>query len=104
MQSPLASIWSNHNYRTAALVTLLATAWLLSGVLLTGHQGDGGEEAGKATRARPEASLLVQARQIGAKSYVTRVLVNGRTEANRSVRLRAELDGGDRPSPGGGRE
>ncbi|MFS1522854.1 efflux RND transporter periplasmic adaptor subunit [Microbulbifer sp. 2304DJ12-6] len=93
MQSPLASIWSNHNYRTAALVTLLAAAWLLSGVLLPGHQGDGGEEAGKATRARPEASPLVQARQIGAQSYVARVLVNGRTEANRSVRLRAELDG-----------
>ncbi|WKD49238.1 efflux RND transporter periplasmic adaptor subunit [Microbulbifer spongiae] len=92
MISSLASIWSNHNHRVAALVTLLAAAWLLSGVLLPDNQGTGGE-AGEATMTRPGASQRVQARQIRARSFITQVLVNGYTEANRSVRLRAELDG-----------
>ncbi|WP_444921024.1 efflux RND transporter periplasmic adaptor subunit [Microbulbifer sp. CnH-101-G] len=90
--SALVSIWSNRNYRIALLVTLLALAWLFSGVLLPEKEGDDvspSEEVGVV----PEMAIRVQAQRIEAQSYATRVLVNGHTEANRSVRLRAELDG-----------
>ncbi|USD22189.1 efflux RND transporter periplasmic adaptor subunit [Microbulbifer variabilis] len=90
--SALVSIWSNRNYRIALLVTLLALAWLFSGVLLPEEDSESANSADKAGVV-PEAAMRVQARRIEAQSYATRVLVNGHTEANRSVRLRAELDG-----------
>ncbi|WP_444908691.1 efflux RND transporter periplasmic adaptor subunit [Microbulbifer sp. TRSA005] len=90
--SALVSIWSNRNYRIALLVTLLALAWLFSGVLLPEEDSESANAAEKAGIV-PEAAMRVQARRIEAQSYATRVLVNGHTEANRSVRLRAELDG-----------
>ncbi|WP_444891347.1 efflux RND transporter periplasmic adaptor subunit [Microbulbifer sp. DLAB2-AA] len=90
--SALVSIWSNRNYRIALLVTLLALAWLFSGVLLPEEDSESANSAEKAGIV-PEAAMRVQARRIEAQSYATRVLVNGHTEANRSVRLRAELDG-----------
>ncbi|WP_444883755.1 efflux RND transporter periplasmic adaptor subunit [Microbulbifer sp. PSTR4-B] len=90
--SALVSIWSNRNYRIALLVTLLALAWLFSGVLLPEEDSESANSAEKAGIV-PEAAVRVQARRIEAQSYATRVLVNGHTEANRSVRLRAELDG-----------
>jgi multidrug efflux system membrane fusion protein len=90
--SALVSIWSNRNYRIALLVTLLALAWLFSGVLLPEEDSESANSAEKAGIV-PEVAMRVQARRIEAQSYATRVLVNGHTEANRSVRLRAELDG-----------
>ncbi|GAA5445640.1 toluene efflux pump periplasmic linker protein TtgD [Microbulbifer sp. NBRC 101763] len=89
--SLLASIWSNRNYRMAMFISLLAFAWLFSGELRSGDPVE--EEEKAAAGIKPEATMRVQAQRIEAQSYATQALVNGHTEANRSVRLRAELDG-----------
>ncbi|MFA0811224.1 efflux RND transporter periplasmic adaptor subunit [Microbulbifer epialgicus] len=89
--SLLTSIWSNRNYRMAMFVALLAIAWLLSGVVGPGDTLDN-EEAVTGV-ANPEPVMRVQAQRVEAQSYATQALINGHTEANRSVRLRAELDG-----------
>ncbi|WP_323846939.1 efflux RND transporter periplasmic adaptor subunit [Microbulbifer magnicolonia] len=88
----LASFWHQRNYRVATVVAVLALLWLLSGLLSSGESQHPGQGAAASTAAHAEA-LRVQARRIEAQPYATRVQVNGRTEANRSVRLRAELDG-----------
>ncbi|AWF79912.1 efflux RND transporter periplasmic adaptor subunit [Microbulbifer sp. A4B17] len=88
----LASIWSRRNYRMAIIVSVIAVLWLLSGQLFSGAEDKQPEpKVGSATK--PESELRIQAQVIESRSYPTQVLVNGRTEANRSVRLRAELDG-----------
>jgi len=84
-----ASIWRQRNYRVAAVVALLSLLWLLSGLFFSTDP----QEREQAAASVPAESLRVQARRIEAQPYATRVLVNGHTEANRSVRLRAELDG-----------
>lgn len=86
-----ASIWRQRNYRVATVVALLALLWLSSGLIASGDPQQ--RQQGPATRTGEPEALLVQARRSEAQPYATRVLVNGRTEANRSVRLRAELDG-----------
>ncbi|HEY8569216.1 efflux RND transporter periplasmic adaptor subunit [Microbulbifer sp.] len=90
----LLSFWRQRNYRIAAGVALVAFVWLLSG-LWSGDAADrGGMPVAESTLARAGAETLsVRARQLEAQPYVTRVVVNSRTEPNRSVKLRAELDG-----------
>ena len=86
------SLWRQRNYRMAIIVALLALAWLLSGSLgKEEHRGDHAADRAKATGS--EEPMLVLARRIQAQPYTTRVMVNGHTEPNRTVRLRAELDG-----------
>ncbi|WP_078085184.1 efflux RND transporter periplasmic adaptor subunit [Microbulbifer mangrovi] len=89
----LVNLWRQRNYRFAAVVAFLAVLWLLSGIVTgTGDSEMVARESGvKNTRAAE--AMRVKARQMQAQPYVTRVVVNSRTEANRSVRLRAELDG-----------
>ncbi|WP_444929648.1 efflux RND transporter periplasmic adaptor subunit [Microbulbifer sp. SSSA002] len=74
----------------AIIVSVSAIFWLLSGQLFSGAQGDQNKST-VASAIEPE--LRIQAQIIKSQPYATQVLVNGRTEANRSVRLRAELDG-----------
>ncbi|WP_237055409.1 efflux RND transporter periplasmic adaptor subunit [Microbulbifer sediminum] len=87
----LIEIWRHKNYRTALVVAVVALLWLASGLLGSGEQGESpatdGAAGGKA------APVSVRARRLEARPFTTRVTVNARTEANRSVRLRAELDG-----------
>ncbi|SEA37519.1 efflux RND transporter periplasmic adaptor subunit [Microbulbifer marinus] len=87
-----ASFWRQRNYRVATVVAALAVMWLLSGLLGSGDPRDPEPGAAAPVVAAGEA-IRIQARRIEAQPYATRVLVNGHTEANRSVRLRAELDG-----------
>lgn len=84
--------WQQRNYRVAAMVALLAILWLLSGLLIPASSEKEDEAPIAGLAAAPE-SLRVRARQIEAQPYTTHVLVKGHTEPNRSVRLRAELDG-----------
>ncbi|MBB3062320.1 efflux RND transporter periplasmic adaptor subunit [Microbulbifer rhizosphaerae] len=87
-----ATFWRQRNYRVAAVVALLAVLWLLSGLVFSvGQSSAPGDGDSRATA--PGESLRVQAKRLRAQSYLTRVQVNSRTEPNRSVRLRAELDG-----------
>ncbi|MCO1333240.1 efflux RND transporter periplasmic adaptor subunit [Microbulbifer sp. OS29] len=90
--SVLASIWSKRNYRIAIIVTLVSALWLLSGGLFSSKENGQSGPAGEVTEKR-KPDLRIRAQVVESQSYATRELVNGRTEANRSVRLRAELDG-----------
>lgn len=88
--SVLSDLWRHRNYRVAAIVALLAVLWLLSGQL---SPSDAAPDRTVKEAAGHVEALRVRARHITAQPYTTRVLVNGHTEPNRSVRLRAELDG-----------
>lgn len=90
----LLNLWRQRNYRIAAVVALLAFVWLLSGLFVKDRQSDGAGSANKAIGSAAAAETVrVRARQLEALPYATRVVVNSRTEANRTVKLRAELDG-----------
>ncbi|WOX06642.1 efflux RND transporter periplasmic adaptor subunit [Microbulbifer pacificus] len=90
----LLSFWRQRNYRMAAGVALAAFIWLLSGLWSDDTADMGGKPAAESARGRAGAETLsVRARQLEAQPYLTRVVVNSRTEPNRSVKLRAELDG-----------
>lgn len=86
-----ASLWRQRNYRVATIVALLALAWLASGLLIA--PPDPEEAAPAADSDSGDETLRVRARTIEASPYTRRALVNAHTEANRSVRLRAEQDG-----------
>ncbi|SHF62243.1 membrane fusion protein, multidrug efflux system [Microbulbifer donghaiensis] len=88
----LVSFWRQRNYRIATIVAVLALLWLLSGLLVSGNASDPERDA-SVTAAATGEGIRVRARRVDAQPYATRVLVNGHTEANRRVRLRAELDG-----------
>lgn len=90
--SVLSYLWRHRNYRVAATVALLAVLWLLSGQLFPSDAAPDRTVTAAETAGSAE-ELRVRARRIAAQPYTTRVLVNGHTEPNRSVRLRAELDG-----------
>ncbi|KUJ82636.1 efflux RND transporter periplasmic adaptor subunit [Microbulbifer flavimaris] len=87
-----ASFWQQRNYRIATIVALIALLWLISGVISPDNTGGESERSAGEASAGAE-SLVVQARRLRAQPYTTRVVVNGHTEANRTVQLRAELDG-----------
>ncbi|WP_226667793.1 efflux RND transporter periplasmic adaptor subunit [Microbulbifer aggregans] len=87
----LANLWRHRNYRVALIVTLASLLWLLSGLFGGGAEEENTSSA-QASRATAE-TMRVKARRLQAQPYITQVLVNSRTEANRSVKLRAELDG-----------
>ncbi|AQQ68666.1 efflux transporter periplasmic adaptor subunit [Microbulbifer agarilyticus] len=90
----LLGLWRQRNYRMATIVGALAALWLLSGVLLKdGKQALLEAEVAKSASAIPTERMKISGRYIEAQPYTTRVVVNSRSEANRSVQLRAELDG-----------
>lgn len=90
----LLSFWRQRNYRIAAGVALAALVWLLSGLWSADTANKEGKPAADSVPVRAGAETLsVRARQLEAQTYVTSVVVNSRTEPNRSVTLRAELDG-----------
>ncbi|WNZ57052.1 efflux RND transporter periplasmic adaptor subunit [Microbulbifer sp. MKSA007] len=76
----------------AIIVSVIAILWLLSGQLFSDAE-DEQSEPKEVTAKKPEPELRIQAQIIESSPYATQILVNGRTEANRHVRLRAELDG-----------
>ena len=91
----LLNLWRQRNYRIAVIVALLALLWLLSGLNRDPASAERNAvgTAGIAGSGSAVEPLTVKARRLQAQPYTTRVVVNSRTEANRSVRLRAELDG-----------
>ncbi|MCA0901571.1 efflux RND transporter periplasmic adaptor subunit [Microbulbifer agarilyticus] len=90
----LLGFWRQRNYRMATIVSGLAALWLLSGILLKDEKQALLEaEVAKSASAIPAERVKISGRYIEAQPYTTRVVVNSRSEANRSVQLRAELDG-----------
>ncbi|GAB2521044.1 efflux RND transporter periplasmic adaptor subunit [Microbulbifer agarilyticus] len=90
----LLGLWRQRNYRMATIVGGLAALWLLSGLLLKDEKQALLEaEVAKSASAMPAERVKISGRFIEAQPYTTQVVVNSRSEANRSVQLRAELDG-----------
>ncbi|WP_081847985.1 efflux RND transporter periplasmic adaptor subunit [Microbulbifer sp. HZ11] len=105
----LLGLWRQRNYRAAVIVGGMAAIWLLSGLLVESDNGSVDPTSSSRSSVAPAERVKVRGRYIEAQPYTTRVVVNSRTEANRSVQLRAELDGvvaglpvdeGDRVSKG----
>lgn len=86
----LSSLWRQRNYRAAIAVALVTLVWLASGLLGSDSTP---QEPPDARPAGHGEGVQVRARRLDAQPYTARILVNSRTEANRSLRLRAELDG-----------
>lgn len=86
----LKRLWQQRNYRSASIIALLAMMWLLSRVFFDhlSIKTAGGQQA-----VEDKQPLWVQARRLQAEPYTIQTSVNGRTEPNRSVQLRVELDG-----------
>jgi len=79
------------SYKVAFGLTAVAGAWLLSGQLGIGKAQDGAAPASQEPQARE--LFAVRVAEMTAQPMTREVLVNGRTFANRSVELRAEIRG-----------
>lgn len=86
MKNYLYTVWSNPNYRKSITILLITCLWLASGAL----RSDTSE-----TQAQTDdgSRVSVKAREIRAMNYAPVVQVRARTEAVRSVELKAEVSG-----------
>lgn len=82
-----AGLWSDHNYRMSIAMLVITLLWLSSGAF------KGEAQATPLAVQKPEALFNVQARYMDAQHYQPMVFVRGRSEADKKVLLRAELDG-----------
>lgn len=79
----------NASYLIAGGVALVAAAWVGSGQMGDPKQG---AHANAAKTAKPAAETLkkVRVRSVRSRSWRQKVIIRGRTEASRSVKMRAE--------------
>lgn len=89
MQS-LDSIWKSKNYRMAIIVAVVAALWMASGLVISSD--DASSQAPRQVNAEDKLTT-VQVQRLQAKPYSLQVRVRARTEANRVVDIRAEVDG-----------
>lgn len=82
----------NRSLLLALLIAVLAAAWIASGPLLSGDTGPEVQKA-PALLDREERRPQVRVRTQRAEARPLELVVNGRTEANREVQLRAEQAG-----------
>ena len=80
----------NQSLFIAAAITLALSLWLLSG---TGATGSARDPSVEAPRNHRPAVASVRVRTSEARRVTRDVVVYGKTEASRSVTLRAEIDG-----------
>lgn len=78
---------TNRNYRTALLILVISTAWLVSG-MFTSHESEAQED-----KVVNMQNVLVKAEHLQAVDFVPSVAVKGRTEPNRRVVLKAQIGG-----------
>lgn len=83
-------IHRNQSLLTAAGITVALTLWLLSGTGATGSARDPSVESPRADRP---AVTSVRVKTLVAERVTRDVVIYGKTEASRSVTLRAEIDG-----------
>lgn len=76
----------NQNYRLAFGLSVMLMVWMLLGVLSPSKEISSSE-------SETTKPFAVQADQIHSQAYQRKVYVRGRTEANRSVLIAAEVDG-----------
>ncbi len=75
----------------AIIITILIVLWVLSGQF-GGQPSDAGQDD-KAAKNDQEELFTVKASQLAAQSYIKQITVRGRTEALRTVELKAETEG-----------
>ncbi len=80
----------NQSVLTALGITVALALWLLSG---TGATGSARDPSLEATRVDRPAISSVRVKTMEARLVTRDVIIYGKTEAARSVRLRAEIDG-----------
>ena len=90
--SLLRNIWSQTNYRIAAIFALILTLWLLTGIL-TANSSDETDNLPTAKSTSEKPRFTVKAKYIDAQTYKANVRISARTKAKRTVNVRAELDG-----------
>ncbi len=82
------------SYLAAAIIVVLAGAWMLSGWLVPGKpRGMAAEETVREQNSRSERISRVRVRNSEAKPVFNDVVVTGRSQASRTVELRAETAG-----------
>jgi multidrug efflux system membrane fusion protein len=86
MKNYFQTIWSNSNYRMSIVIALVTGLWMMSGVLNS-------EPVDKIIIAEEKNLTRVKAQIQQAQVYTPAVPVRARTEANRRISLRAEVEG-----------
>lgn len=86
MKNYVQKIWSNSNYRMSIFIALACSIWLMSGALSS-------SPADEAATQEKANLTSVKARTQHAQVYSPAVPVRARTEANRRISLRAEVEG-----------
>lgn len=83
------------SYVIAGVVAVAAVGWVLSGQVTDPKQSAHaiGSDAGKGATTAAEHDKRVRVRTVEARPWRQEVIIRGRTEASRSVRLRAETAG-----------
>ena len=91
MITSFQDFWSNKNYRIASIIGLLMIVWMATGLFAsdTPSAPEPNDPASKNT----QASIPVRVTSISAQTYPLVVSLNGKTEANRRVDVRAEVSG-----------
>lgn len=87
--SSLEQIKANKNYRSAAIILALLLAWMISGLV-----SEDKTATSNITR-EPRSTQLssVRAKNISAQAYSPQLRISARTEANRTVDVKAEVAG-----------
>ena len=80
------------SYLTAFLIALAITGWVMSGQITRTASEASLPDADAAT-AQPEEAVAVRGRVLLASEHAANVVIRGRTEAVRSVALKAQTDG-----------
>ena len=91
MQHVLKKLTSNINYLIASVIALLMVLWLASGLVIGATEVDVATVDPAKSKAAPLTH--VRARYIEARAYPLIISVKGKTEANRSVDIKAEVAG-----------
>ena len=84
----LHDIWSHKNYRMAIIFSVLVIVWMATGLI-----GTEDEQVLVDAEDSNKLALSVQAKVINAQTYHPRLVVRARTEPNRAVQLKAEVNG-----------
>jgi multidrug efflux system membrane fusion protein len=89
MITSFQDFWSNPNYRIASIIAIAMVLWFATGILANNAPPVKAPEEVK----NDTALTTVRAEPIKAQAYPLTVSLKGKTEANRTVDMRAEVGG-----------
>ncbi len=83
----LMRVWSNKNYRTSAIISFVLIVWLSSGLVSSD------DPVARTDNSVQSSGMLVKARYLEQQAYHPHIRIRARTEANRRVSLKTEVEG-----------